>query len=150
MPALVGSSGPGAAPPENRFTRFVRGVVCASGADVLAVAHLTGATVGEGWGASGGLLYGIGGMIGLSTQKVADPAGNVAFAFTLNLGSTGFGFGAIAGKQVSVSNSKNVSKLRGFSLAGDVTVGSGPAGDVAVILHLSSQFLHKLLFIKWS
>lgn len=106
--------------------------VCDLAAPLLKAARAIHGTVGVGAGGNLGLLFGFGGSLGSGAQLLADPTGNVGIAINVNPGFLGFGASAMGGGQVSVSTSQSIFGLKGWSLSGDVSVGAGPAFDLAV------------------
>jgi hypothetical protein len=107
-------------------------VVCSLAGPLLKAASLTKGTVGVGAGGNFGVLFGFGGSVGLGVQAVADSNGNVGVAINPTAGFLGFGASAMGGAQASASTSKSIFGLRGWSLNGDISVGAGPAVDLAV------------------
>jgi RHS repeat-associated protein len=105
-------------------------LLCASMLPLQGAAEVTNGTVGLGAGGNFGVLFGYGGSFGGGVQAVADPQGNVGVAISVNFGFVGFGASAMGGAQGSVSTSKNISGLAGWSVGGDVSAGAGPAFDL--------------------
>lgn len=113
---------------------------CSVAKPLLSLAHVTGGTLGLGVGGSVAVGFGIGGGMGLGVQLVADPNGNLGIAINLNMspGIGVFGASAMVGGQVSASTSKSIFGPTGWSLAGDISVGAGPAVDLGVSNSFSS------------
>lgn len=118
---------------------ILKTLVCSYFSDLLGVAEATNKTVGEGVGGSFGIGFIFGGSEAGSIQVVADPSGNLGIAFS---GSPGFvvtGASAMIGVTGSVSTSKSIYGLRGWSLNGDISAGGGPAGNIGVSQSFNSQ-----------
>jgi RHS repeat-associated protein len=111
---------------------LLHSAVCSVAAPLLGAARGARGTVGVGAGGSAGVLFGFGGSVALGAQAVADPIGNLGVAINANPGFLGFGASALGGGQASVSTSKSIFGLKGWSLSGDISAGSGPAVDLAV------------------
>ena len=111
---------------------FLHKAVCFLASPLLGAANTANGTVGAGAGGSVGVLAFFGGSLAAGVQAVADPSGNLGVAINVNPGFIGFGASAMGGGHVSVSTSKSIFGLGGWSLSGDISAGSGPAGDLGV------------------
>jgi RHS repeat-associated protein len=138
LPSSGGYSAAGSNPAPAPSEGFFHSRFCSAASDLLNLASATNATVGAGAGGSVGVLAFFGGSLAGGVQAVADPSGNLGIAINVSPGFIGFGASAMGGFQGSVSTSKSIFGLGGWSLSGDLSAGAGPAVDLGVSRGFSS------------